>query len=90
LRLAPEDGIAKLKQQASWLEREYPDAAGLKRSICFPRNAPGPLSSFWTKTSPRQSLQPRTVERDKTEPSRFIGEDARRRTRACSAMRGKP
>ena len=30
-RLAPEEGIAKLKQQASWLEREYPDAAGSLR-----------------------------------------------------------
>jgi transposase-like protein len=30
-RLAPDQGIAKLKQQASWLEREYPDAAGSLR-----------------------------------------------------------
>lgn len=30
-RLAPQEGIAKLKQQASWLEREYPDAAGSLR-----------------------------------------------------------
>ncbi len=30
-RLAPEEGIARLKQQASWLEREYPDAAGSLR-----------------------------------------------------------
>jgi len=30
-RLRPEEGIAKLKQQASWLEREYPDAAGSLR-----------------------------------------------------------
>jgi putative transposase len=30
-RLAPEAGIAKLKQQASWLECEYPDAAGSLR-----------------------------------------------------------
>lgn len=30
-RLAPEAGLAKLKQQASWLEREYPDAAGSLR-----------------------------------------------------------
>ena len=30
-RLAPDEGIAKLKQQASWLEREYPDAAGSLR-----------------------------------------------------------
>ena len=30
-RLEPQEGIAKLKQQASWLEREYPDAAGSLR-----------------------------------------------------------
>jgi putative transposase len=30
-RLTPGEGIAKLKQQASWLEREYPDAAGSLR-----------------------------------------------------------
>ena len=30
-RLRPEEGIAKLTQQASWLEREYPDAAGSLR-----------------------------------------------------------
>jgi putative transposase len=30
-RLAPQEGIAKLTQQASWLEREYPDAAGSLR-----------------------------------------------------------
>jgi transposase-like protein len=30
-RLTPEEGSAKLKQQASWLEREYPDAAGSLR-----------------------------------------------------------
>ena len=30
-RLGPQAGIAKLKQQASWLEREYPDAAGSLR-----------------------------------------------------------
>ncbi len=30
-RLGPEQGLAKLKQQASWLEREYPDAAGSLR-----------------------------------------------------------
>ena len=30
-RLAPQQGIAKLTQQASWLEREYPDAAGSLR-----------------------------------------------------------
>src|SRR5208283_3336014 len=30
-RLEPQDGIAKLKQQASWPEREYPDAAGSLR-----------------------------------------------------------
>src|SRR5271155_3778667 len=30
-RLRPQEGIAKLKQQASWLEREYPDAAGSLR-----------------------------------------------------------
>lgn len=30
-RLTPDEGIAKLKQQASWLEREYPDAAGSLR-----------------------------------------------------------
>ena len=30
-RLRPREGIAKLKQQASWLEREYPDAAGSLR-----------------------------------------------------------
>jgi putative transposase len=30
-RLTPEQGSAKLKQQASWLEREYPDAAGSLR-----------------------------------------------------------
>ena len=30
-RRRPEEGIAKLKQQASWLEREYPDAAGSLR-----------------------------------------------------------
>lgn len=30
-RLAPDQGMAKLKQQASWLEREYPDAAGSLR-----------------------------------------------------------
>jgi hypothetical protein len=27
IRLEPQEGIAKLKQQASWLEREYPDVA---------------------------------------------------------------
>ena len=30
-RLAPQEGLAKLTQQASWLEREYPDAAGSLR-----------------------------------------------------------
>ncbi len=30
-RLPPQEGIAKLTQQASWLEREYPDAAGSLR-----------------------------------------------------------
>jgi transposase-like protein len=30
-RLAPREGSAKLTQQASWLEREYPDAAGSLR-----------------------------------------------------------
>ena len=30
-RLAPDQGLAKLRQQASWLEREYPDAAGSLR-----------------------------------------------------------
>lgn len=30
-RLAPQEGIAKLTQQTSWLEREYPDAAGSLR-----------------------------------------------------------
>ena len=30
-RLGAEDGIAKLKQQAQWLEREYPDAAASLR-----------------------------------------------------------
>ena len=30
-RLMRDEGIAKLKQQASWLEREYPDAAGSLR-----------------------------------------------------------
>jgi putative transposase len=30
-RRAPQEGIAKLTQQASWLEREYPDAAGSLR-----------------------------------------------------------
>ncbi len=30
-RLAPQEGIAKLTQQAAWLEREYPDAAGSLR-----------------------------------------------------------
>ena len=30
-RLTPKEGMAKLKQQASWLEREYPDAAGSLR-----------------------------------------------------------
>src|SRR5208283_1053352 len=30
-RLKPQEGIAKLTQQASWLEREYPDAAGSLR-----------------------------------------------------------
>ena len=31
LRLGAEEGIAKLKQQAQWLEREYPDAAASLR-----------------------------------------------------------
>jgi putative transposase len=30
-RLGPREGIAQLKQQASWLEHEYPDAAGSLR-----------------------------------------------------------
>ena len=30
-RLAPQEGIAKLTQQASLLEREYPDAEGSLR-----------------------------------------------------------
>jgi putative transposase len=30
-RLKPQEGIAKLTQQAAWLEREYPDAAGSLR-----------------------------------------------------------
>jgi len=30
-RLTPEEGLARLQQQASWLEREYPDAAASLR-----------------------------------------------------------
>jgi hypothetical protein len=33
MRLEAEEGMAKLKQQARWQEREYPDAAASLREV---------------------------------------------------------